>query len=159
MTRYKRVGMIRELKIRNFKLFAEQSFFLEGHVVLAGPNNMGKTAVLQAIAAWNLALNRWKQLNNFQRRGGAYALAPIARQAFLAVPVRNFEWLWTQRRYQGAIEIEIQSAAGWRMTMEFHADSTEQINVRPKRESEPELARPVAPLLRSAPAQPLSLRP
>src|SRR6266702_2923469 len=76
MTRYKRVGMIRELKIRNFKLFAEQSFFLEGHVVLAGPNNMGKTTVLQAIAAWNLALNRWKQLNNFQRRGGAYALLP-----------------------------------------------------------------------------------
>ena len=88
-----------------------------------------------------VASNRWKQLNNFQRRGGAYALAPIARQAFLAVPVRNFEWLWNQRRYQGAIEIEVQSATGWRLTMEFQADSTEQINVRPKRESEPELVR------------------
>ena len=133
--------MIRRVILRRFKRFAEQIFELEGHVVLAGPNNMGKTTVLQAIAAWNLALNRWKQLNNYHRRGGSYELAPIARQAFMAVPVRNFEWLWNQRQYQRNIEIEVQSVAGWNVTMEFRPDSTEQIYVHPQARAKPEEVR------------------
>ena len=108
--------MIRKVVLRRFKRFHEQEFNLEGHVVLAGPNNLGKTTVLQALAAWNLALTRWKQLDNYHRRGGAYELAPIARQAFLPVPLRNFEWLWNQRNYRRngeTIEIEVQSRDGW----------------------------------------------
>ena len=48
--------MIRAVTIRRFKRFEEVTFELTGrHVVLAGPNNMGKTTILQAIAAWSLA--------------------------------------------------------------------------------------------------------
>lgn len=44
--------MIRAVKIRRFKRFEEVAFDLNGrHVVLAGPNNMGKTTILQAISA------------------------------------------------------------------------------------------------------------
>jgi predicted ATPase len=123
--------MIRKVVIRRFKRFDEVSFDLPGHVVLAGPNNMGKTTLLQAIAAWGLALERWKQLNNYHRRGGAYAKAPIARQTFSAVPLRDFGLLWRDRRSQLNIEIEIHSVEGWAITMEFEANSTEQIYVRP----------------------------
>ncbi|MGH2628524.1 MAG: hypothetical protein ACRDHY_17955, partial [Anaerolineales bacterium] len=123
--------MIRRLVLRRFKRFDAVEFVLPGHVVLAGPNNTGKTTVLQAVAAWSLALNRWKQLNDFQRHGGAYARAPIARQAFSAVPLRAFDLLWNQRQYAGALEIEVQ-ADGWTVPIEFIADSTEQIYVRPK---------------------------
>ena len=134
--------MIRRIVIRRFKRFDEVEFVLPGHVVLAGPNNTGKTTVLQAVAAWGLALNRWKQLNDYQRHGGAYTRAPIARQAFSAVPLRTFDLLWRDRSYSGAIEIEIQSTEGWILPVEFLADSTEQIYVRP---------RPVAPdLVRQA---------
>ena len=123
--------MIRTVRIRGFKRFGEVEFRLPGHVVLAGPNNTGKTTVLQAIASWSLALRRWRELNNFRLRRG-YERAPIARQAFSAVPLRSFDLLWTDRRYRGRIEIELRHDAGWSVAMEFIADSTEQIYVRPK---------------------------
>ena len=125
--------MIHTVRIRGFKHFDEVEFRLPGHMVLAGPNNTGKTTVLQAIASWSLALRRWRELNDFRlRRGLAYGRAPIARQAFSAVPLRSFDLLWTDRRYRGQIEIELRHDAGWSVTMEFKADSTEQIHVRPQ---------------------------
>ena len=129
--------MIRRVEISRFKRFDEVTFDLPGHVVLAGPNNMGKTTLLQAIAAWGLALNRWKQLNRFERHKGAYTRAPIARQAFSAVPLRDFDLLWRDRAHRQNIEIEIHSASGWNITIEFEADSTEQIYVRPRKDVEP----------------------
>lgn len=72
--------MIRKVVIRRFKRFRNVEFDLPGHIVLAGPNNMGKTTLLQAVAAWNVALHRWKQLNDFQRHGGGYTKAPISRR-------------------------------------------------------------------------------
>jgi len=136
--------MINQIVIRGFKRFAELTFDLPGHVVLAGPNNMGKTTILQAISAWALALNRWKQLNNFQRRGGSYARAPVTRQVFSAVPLRAFDLLWNKRKCNaGPIEITLRDSSGWKVTLEFIPDSTEQIYVRPKPDAEPELLRTV----------------
>ena len=134
--------MIRSVRVRGFKRFREVEFALPGHVVLAGPNNTGKTTLLQAIASWALALRRWRELGDFQRRNG-YRRAPIARQAFAAVPLRNFDLLWTDRRYRGQIEIELRHDAGWAVTMEFIADSTEQIYVRPGRETSPPTLRDI----------------
>ena len=110
--------MIERVTIRRFKKFQEVTVNLPGHVVLAGPNNTGKSTVLQAIAAWDLALNRWKQKNDFQFHKGGYAKVPIARQAFSAVPLRAFDLLWRDRTYSGTIEIEIRHTAGWAITME-----------------------------------------
>jgi DNA polymerase III delta prime subunit len=107
------------------------------HIVLAGPNNTGKTTMLQAVAAWSLALNRWKQLKDYRRRGRGYLKAPIARQAFFAVPLRAFDLLWNERQYAGSIEIEIQSVEGRTIPVELIADSTEQVYVRPKSSVDP----------------------
>lgn len=123
--------MIHTVRIRGFKRFGEVEFRLPGHVVLAGPNNTGKTTVLQAIASWDLALTRWLELDDFNPRQG-YTRAPVARQDFSAVPLRSFDLLWTDRRYGGQVEIELRHSAGWSVTMELSADSTEQIYVRPK---------------------------
>jgi hypothetical protein len=133
--------MIQRVTIRRFKRFGEVTFDLPGHIVLAGPNNTGKTTMLQAVAAWSLALNRWKQLNDFQRHGGAYTKAPIARQAFSAVPLRAFDLLWNERQYSGSIEIEVQSDKGWTVPIEMIADSTEQMYVRPKSTVVPDMMR------------------
>ena len=124
--------MIHTVRIRGFKRFGDVEFRLPGHVVLAGPNNTGKTTVLQAIASWALALRRWRELNNFRKNWGYYARAPIARQAFSAVPLRSFDLLWTDRRTRERIEIEVRHDAGWSATMEFVTNSTEQIYVKPK---------------------------
>ena len=77
--------MIHGITIRRFKQFEEVTFRLNGmNMVLAGRNDMGKITIFQAIAAWSLAFQQWKELNDFQRHGGYYTRAPIARQAFSA---------------------------------------------------------------------------
>ena len=129
--------MISKVVIRNFKRFDKVAFDIPGHIVLAGPNNTGKTTLLQAIAAWDLAFRKWSELNDFQRHGGAYTYAPIARQAFAAVPLRQFDLLWTERKTHGPIEIEVSHSEGWRVAMEIHHDTTEQIKVRPRKDIEP----------------------
>ena len=123
--------MIRKVVIRRFKRFQDTTFEFPGHVVIAGPNNAGKTTVLQAIAAWSLSYKQWKTLNNFNPRNG-YQRMPIARQAFSSVPLRTYDLLWRDRGYREPIEIEIQHSAGWSLCMEFVPDSTEQIFVHPK---------------------------
>ena len=132
--------MINRVIIRGFKRFQEVTFDIPGHVVLAGPNNMGKTTLLQAIASWSLALDRWKQLNDFNKRKG-YVRAPIARQAFSSVPLRSFDLLWNRRLYTGNVEIEVSNTDGRNIAMEFISDSTEQIYVRPKPSVDPEALR------------------
>ena len=125
--------MIHTVRIKGFKRFEEVEFRLPGHVVLAGPNNMGKTTVLQAIASWAFALKRWRELNDFNPRNG-FTYAAVSRPAFTTVPLRSFDLLWKDRSYLASnlIEVELQSTDGWSITMEFLADSTEQIYVRPR---------------------------
>jgi AAA domain, putative AbiEii toxin, Type IV TA system len=137
--------MIRRVVIRRFKRFEEVVFDLPGHVVLAGPNNTGKTTMLQAVAAWALALERWQRLNDFQRHGGAYSKAPITRQTFSAVPLRVFDLLWNQRRSRLPLEIEVTDMQNRTVTMEFIHDTTEQVLVRPKPAAEPQTVRDVRP--------------
>ena len=157
-------NMIRSVRIRGFKRFDEVTLRLPGHVVLAGPNNTGKTTVLQAIASWALAFQRWLDANRsdlrWEHRGVPkgrrmtdviprplpYRRAPIARQAFTTVPLLSFDLLWRNRAYGygGQIEIELQHSEGWSVTMEFMADSTEQIYVRPRADVPSETLRALA---------------
>src|SRR5262245_50611173 len=125
--------MIRELVLRRFKRFEEERFDLQGHVILAGPNNCGKTTVLQAVAAWALGLKHWQRLDDFQRHGVAYTWAPLSRPAFSAVPLKSYDLLWKDRNYAGTVEIEVTLADGKRVAVEFKSDSTEQVYVRPER--------------------------
>lgn len=125
--------MIRRVVLRRFKRFQEVAFDLPGPIVLAGPNNCGKTTVLQAISAWSVAFNRWREGSGQHRtKSRVPARVPIARQAFTAVPLRAFDLLWHERDCQGSIEIEIQGQRGWTVAMELIPDTSEQIYVRPK---------------------------
>ncbi|MHB8418583.1 MAG: ATP-dependent nuclease [Myxococcales bacterium] len=123
--------IIREVSLKHFKKFEAETFQLPGHVVFAGPNNSGKTTVLQAIAAFSLAFDRWRAQNDFQRHNGAYTRVPIVRQVFSAVPLRNFDLLWSRRSDASPIEITLAPTSGLPITMELAASSTEQIWVRP----------------------------
>ena len=134
--------MIRSVRIRGFKRFRDAEFRLPGHAVLTGPNDTGKTTLLQTIASWALALRRWRELGDFGRRNG-YRRAPIARQALVTAPLRSFDLLWHDRRYRGAIEVELCHDAGWSVAMEFIPDTTEQIYVRPRRDAPADTLREV----------------
>ena len=128
---------ITKVVIHNFKRFSAETFDLDGHIVIAGPNNSGKTTLLQAIATWHLVLARWRELNDYQRHGGAYAKAPIARQAFYSVPLRAFDLLWHQRSSKEKIEIEV-TCDTVRVPVQIISDSSEQVYVRPLQSVPPE---------------------
>ena len=44
--------MIHSVRIRGFKRFRDAEFRFPGHVVLTGPNDIGKTTVLQDNFLW-----------------------------------------------------------------------------------------------------------
>ena len=92
--------MIRRVAIRNFKRFREETFELADAVVLAGPNNSGKSTLLQAISTWKLGLDRWAA----QRAGGKAVTrsgVAIPRADFTSVPLREMNLLWEDRRVTG----------------------------------------------------------
>ena len=122
---------ISKVVLRNFKRFEEETFHLGDHVVLAGPNNSGKTTLLQAIASWALALARWHELDDFQRRNGGYTKKNIVREHFYPVPLRSFDALWRDRKYKkNHIEIEVATDIG-SIPMEFQGDTDLQMYARP----------------------------
>ena len=139
--RYK-VLMIRRVTIRKFKRFREQTFELAESVVLAGPNNAGKSTLLQAIATWKLGIDRWLA----QREGGRAVRrsgVAITRADFTAVPLREMNLLWEGRKVTGTrgmsgtrrlIEIVVEGGAGageeeWTCGVEFQYSNPEVVHV------------------------------
>lgn len=52
-------GVLTSVTIKNFKRFDDITVELGDSVVLVGPNNSGKTTVLQALVLWQLARDSW----------------------------------------------------------------------------------------------------
>ena len=131
--------MIKSLTVRNFKRFTEQVFHLHDSVVLAGPNNSGKTTLLQAVAAWRMGLDQWaSQRGGRTKRTGA----SISRLAFTAVPLREMNLLWQERKVSSPagpgpsrlIEIMVEGETEgnkWKCGLEFQYANPEAIYVRP----------------------------
>lgn len=124
--------MIRLVALKDFKRFGEAVFTIPNHVVLAGPNNTGKTTLLQALAAWELGFRKWKELNNFNPRRNGYSWQELERLNFSAVAVRTFDLLWTNRQRAGTFEIGVQVDGLPVVTLEFQFHSAGSMRVRPK---------------------------
>lgn len=128
------MAMIRKVTLKNFKRFEDVEFDLSGHVVLAGPNNTGKTTLLQAIAAWALAYGKWRELNDFNPRRNGYPWQDLERLAFSAVSLRSFDLLWRNRQRNEPLEIGVQVDGAPMLTMEFRFRAAGQMQVHPKSE-------------------------
>lgn len=89
--------MITKVTLDGFKRFQAQSFDVNDDVVLAGPNNSGKTTLLQAVAVWNLALQRWTAEHAESSKAKQRTGAPISRGDFTAIPLREMNLLWFER--------------------------------------------------------------
>jgi len=124
--------MIRLVKLNGFKRFDEVEFRIPGHLVLAGPNNTGKTTLLQAVAAWELGFRKWRELNNFNPRRNGYSWQELERLNFSAVAVRSFELLWKNRLRTQSFEIGVQVDGLPIVTLEFRYHSAGSMEVRPK---------------------------
>ena len=127
--------MLRKVEVKNFKVFDEETFELPKHLVVVGPNNCGKTSLLQAIAAWSEIANHWFETNtDFARlEDGNYPAADFNLLRFDSVPLRDFPHLWRNKRSTEPLSICVE-AEGWRVGFEVVLAATEQVQVRPMRE-------------------------
>jgi len=153
--------MIKQVTLRYFKLFREETFNISDSIILAGPNNTGKTTLLQAMASWDLALHRWlaergpESGSKARKRTGV----AIGRKDFTAIPLREMNLLWTDRStalrkdelqegqkpgFHRVLQIGLKgkSAKGdWSLALEFSYGNPHLIYVRPAKET------PVEPVL------------
>ncbi len=148
--------MITRITTQYFKRFEMQEFPLEGLSLLAGPNNSGKSTLLQAAMVWNLAMQKW-----WEKKGPASGSkakdrtgAPITRQEFTALPLPSMDQLWTDTHTslskaegkQGAPRPMVITMHGldgsgkeWRLGFEFRYNGPEQIHVKPVADDLPNL--------------------
>lgn len=140
--------MIRKITTQYFKRFEEQEFSLEALTLLAGPNNSGKSTLLQAAMVWNLAMQKWWEKKGPGSRSKAKDRqgAPITRQEFTALPLPSMDQLWTDTHTslrkdegkQGSPRPMVITLHGidpqgeeWRFGFEFRYSGPEQIHVKP----------------------------
>lgn len=96
--------MINKVVIKNFKKFEHLEFELPGHpdhLVIAGPNNCGKTTLLQAIAAWSEIAFHWSSKRDLAREEDEnYPSTNLNLLNFHSVPLADFDHLWTSKNVQ-----------------------------------------------------------
>lgn len=85
---------IHYIKLHNFKVFAEEIHIdIDQPTVLIGPNNSGKTTILQALTIWGLGLKTW-----YERRGSSKAKTTLStrlnRLNIIQVPVQETRYFW-----------------------------------------------------------------
>jgi len=94
--------MINKVVINNFKKFEHLEFELLDHLVIAGPNNSGKTTLLQAIAVWSEIAFHWSNNSSDLARGedGNYPSINLNLLNFYSVPLADFDHLWPSKNVQ-----------------------------------------------------------
>ncbi|HUW62624.1 MAG TPA: ATP-binding protein [Candidatus Bathyarchaeia archaeon] len=103
--------LIRYVDIENFKTFANNLHIDLGHpAVLIGPNNAGKTSVIQALALWSQGVKAWyeKKGQPRQKEKRERISAGINRLNILDVPVLENRFFWNGTRVRrGNIPVEL----------------------------------------------------
>ena len=127
--------MLRKVETKNFKVFGEEAFELPEHLVVVGPNNCGKTSLLQAIATWSEVVNHWFETNpDFARlHDGNYPAAELNLLRFNAVPLPDFPHLWRNKAITQPVGIWLETE-DWRVGFEVLYSATQLARVRPARE-------------------------
>ena len=132
--------MIRKLEVRNFKRFRDATFEFDDQIIIVGPNNCGKTTVLQAIALWSEAWHHWIQdedasgwLRNDSRsevgaHQGSYVKTRLETIHTLAV--MNVAHLWHDKDVREPIILAMHTNK-WRVVLELHFESSGTPTVRP----------------------------
>ena len=90
--------LLHYIEIENFKTFGnKQRIELDHPAVIIGPNNCGKTSVIQAIAFWSQAVKTWRaarESSAAKERAGT----PLNRLSILNVPVQRTRFFWRETK-------------------------------------------------------------
>ncbi len=86
--------MLTNLTVRNFKSFGEVNIELGDPVVFIGPNNSGKTSVLQALALWEVGLRHWNEKRKGKTAPEKRPGVTINRRDLVSIPIPDANLLW-----------------------------------------------------------------
>lgn len=137
---------IRYVEIENFKIFGEKIRVDLGHpAVLIGPNNAGKTSVIQALALWSRGVQAWYTKKGQPRKKDTREriAAGINRLSILEVPVSENRFLWNRMQVRkGNAPIRLTVNVGVEhgglvkdCCMEFTVRDSEVLYCRPSEET------------------------
>lgn len=129
--------MIRKVIVRNLKRFTLLEFELPEHLVIAGPNNSGKTTVLQAVAAWSEIAFQWLQNNPepTRKQDGNYPDINLNILNFHSIPLADFEHLWRDKNVNSTAAIWLHTEQ-WKIGFEILYKEKELAAARPTKDVE-----------------------
>lgn len=141
--------MLTRMRIRNFKRFEDVAIELGDNVVLIGPNNSGKTTVLQALALWEIGLRRWNEKRKNKSSAAQRQGVAVNRRDLIAIPIPAANLIWRdlhvrnvqringeQRTQNIRIEITVEGIHQndtWACGLEFDYANDESFYCRPLR--------------------------
>ena len=127
--------MIRRIIIKNIKKFGHQEFEIPDHLVIAGPNNSGKTTILQAIAAWSEIAVQWRHETPDLSRGqdGNYPAANLNVLNFNSIPLADFDHLWNDKDVTSPASISLHTDQ-WKIGFEILYKARELVTARPSKD-------------------------
>jgi ABC-type transport system involved in cytochrome c biogenesis ATPase subunit len=86
--------MLTSVSIRNFKCLDDVEIELGQAVVLIGPNNSGKTTVLQALALWDAGLRQWSSKRGAKAPPEKRPGVALNRRDLISIPIPDAKLLW-----------------------------------------------------------------
>ncbi len=127
--------MINKVIVHHFKKFARQEFDIPRHLVVVGPNNCGKTTLLQAIGAWAEFAYNWVVTNPdlAREKDGNYPSTNLNLLAFHSVPLADFEHLWTDKKVRDPVSVWLHTDQ-WKIGFEIIHHENELSYIRPAKE-------------------------
>lgn len=112
--------MIHAISISNFKAFDTLEVELPPFAVVAGPNNSGKSTLLQAIATWSELANLWKNENPDLAREDDrnFPSFEINIAKLRSLSVADSSGIWKDRQVQSSMSLGVR-ANDWDRAIAF----------------------------------------
>ncbi len=127
--------MINKVVVKNFKKFEHLEFELPDHLVVAGPNNSGKTTLLQAIASWSEFASQWSNNKHDLAReeDGNYPSSNLNILRFNSVPLADFNHLWQGKNIEEPASLWLYTEK-WKIGFEVLYKGQELADIRPAKD-------------------------
>lgn len=124
--------VIREVETRHFRNLRDGVFRITSPMVIAGPNNSGKTSLLRAISLWAELMTRWIDGagSSVREDDGNYPLRQTQLANIASIPLANGDHLWTGKKVEDPIRIALRTDE-WRITLEIVHLYSEFLGFRP----------------------------
>ena len=129
--------MITKVSIKNLKKLDDISFNLSNAVVIVGPNNSGKTSMLQALCLWEIGVRTY-YLNNIENaEKQENSILTINRKDVVNSPIFDTKDLWldatieTENAKSIFIEIAVEgevNGENWLSTLVFKHENRESLS-------------------------------